>query len=172
MDIEKLEKKEEGLNEEQKTDMFNSIVMGKDVTEIIETSRGKFKVKYPRARDIQAIGRLQAYRLNGIPAESFDKSILVFIQEVATLDVLVLDGPAWYQNAKKENVNFSWLDIPSQAFIQEVYAKAYDFRLKVQELIESDGKERDSGMDSISDSKDNGGPGLFDDISSKSGSEG
>lgn len=172
MNLENIEQKEEGLNEEQRTDMFNSIVMGKDVTEIIKTSRGNFKVKYPRARDIQSIGRLQAYRLNGIPAESFDKTILVFIQEVATLDVLVIDGPAWYQNAKKENVNFSWLDIPSQAFIQEVYAKAYDFRLKVQELIESDGKERNSGVDSVPDSKDNDSPGLFDNISSESRTEG
>ena len=57
-----------------KADMFNSIVMGKDVTEIIKTSKGEFKVKYPRARDIQAIGRLQAYRLNGVSTECFDKN--------------------------------------------------------------------------------------------------
>ena len=37
MEMEKLEKKNEELNEDQKTDMFNSIVMGKDVTEIIKT---------------------------------------------------------------------------------------------------------------------------------------
>ena len=49
----------------------------------------------------------------------------------------------------------------------EVYAKAYEFRLKVQELIESDGKEGNPGMDSVSDTKDNGSPGLFDGISSK-----
>ena len=32
MEMEKLEKKNDELNEEQKADMFNSIVMGKDVT--------------------------------------------------------------------------------------------------------------------------------------------
>ena len=167
MELEKIEQKEEELNEEQKTSMFNSIVMGKDVTEKIETSRGAFKVKYPRARDIQQIGRLQALRLNGIPIDCFDKNVLALIQEIATLDVIVLEGPAWYENAKEENVNFSWLDIPSQAYIQEVYAKAYDFRLKVQKLIESDGKEGNTELDAVSDVENNGGPGLFDNVSSK-----
>ena len=167
MELETIEQKKEELNEEQKTSMFNSIVMGKDVTETIKTSRGDFKVKYPRARDIQAIGRLQAYRLNGIPVESFDKDVLAFIQEVATLDVIVLEGPSWFENAKKENVNFSWLDVPSQAYIQEVYAKAYNFRLKVQKLLESDSKEGNKGMDSVSDVENNGSPGLFDNVSSE-----
>ena len=167
MELETIEQKKEELNEEQKTSMFNSIVMGKDVTETIKTSRGDFKVKYPRARDIQAIGRLQAYRLNGIPVESFDKDVLAFIQEVATLDVIVLEGPSWIENAKTENVNFSWLDVPSQAYIQEVYAKAYNFRLKVQKLLESDSKEGNKGMDSVSDVENNGSPGLFDNVSSE-----
>ncbi len=167
MEMEKLEQKKEELNDEQKTNMFNSIVMGKDVTETIETSRGKFKVKYPRARDIQAIGRLQALRLNGIPIECFDKNVLALIQEIATLDVVVLEGPAWYENAKTENINFSWLDIPSQSYIQEVYAKAYQFRLKVQKLIESDSEEGNKGLDSVSNVEDNGSPGLFDGISSE-----
>lgn len=167
MELEKIENKKEELDAEQKVNMFNAIVMGKEVTETIKTSRGDFKVKYPRARDIQAIGRLQALRLNGIPVDCFDKNILAFIQEVATLDIVVLEGPAWYENAKKENINFSWLDIPSQAYIQEVYAQAYSFRLKVQKLIESDNNKGNKGMDSLSDIKDNDSPGLFDGISSE-----
>ena len=167
MNLEKTETKTETLNDEERTSMFNAIVMGKDVTEIIKTSRGDFKVKYPRARDIQQIGRLQALRLNGIPIECFDRNVLALIQEIATLDVVVLEGPSWYENAKKENVNFSWLEIPSQSYIQEVYAKAYEFRLKVQKLIESNGEEGNKGMDSVSDVEDNGSPGLFDGISSE-----
>ena len=167
MELEKIENNGEELNETQRTDLFNSIVMGKDVTEKIKTSRGEFKVKYPRARDIQQIGRLQAFRLNGVPAESFDKNVLAFIQEVATLDVLILEGPAWFENAKKENANFSWLDIPSQAYIMEVYAAAYSFRLKVQKLIENNNNEGDKGVDSVSNVEDNGSPGLFDGVRSE-----
>ena len=167
MELEKIEKNEKQLNESERVDMFNSIVMEKDVTETIKTSRGDFKIKYPRARDIQAIGRLQALRLNGIPFECFDRNAIALIQEIATLDVVVLEGPCWYENAKKENVNFSWADIPIQSYIQEVYAKAYEFRLKVQKLLESNSKEGNSEMDSVSDVEDNGSPGLFDNISSK-----
>ncbi|MCR5436125.1 MAG: hypothetical protein K6E97_03565 [Treponema sp.] len=167
MELEKIETKQKELDDAQKVNLFNSIVMGKEVTEIIKTSRGDFKVKFPRARDIQQIGRLQALRLNGISIECFDVNVLALIQEIATLDVVVLEGPPWYENAKKENMNFSWLDIPSQAYIQEVYALAYDFRLKVQKLIESDNKEGNTEMDSVSDVEDNGSPGLFDGISSK-----
>ena len=167
MELEKLEKQPEGLEEEKRIDMFNSIVMGKDVTETIKTSRGEFKVKFPRARDIQQIGRLQALRLNGIPIECFDRNVLALIQEVATLDVIVLEGPSWYENARKENMNFSWLDIPSQAFIQEVYALAYEFRLKVQKQLESNNKDGNSELAAVSDVKDNGSPGLFDKISSE-----
>lgn len=167
MELEKIEKTDVVLDETQKVNMFNSIVMGKDVTETIKTSRGDFKVKYPRARDIQQIGKLQAYRLGGISAESFDKSVLTFIQEVATLDVLVLDGPDWFNNAKKENENFSWLDIPSQSFIMEVYSKLYTFRLKVQKCIETNDTEGNKGVAAVSDVEDNGSPGLFDGISSE-----
>lgn len=167
MEIEILEKKQNELNEDQRVNMFNSIVMGKDVTETIKTSRGDFKVKYPRARDIQQIGRLQALRLNGIPFECFDRNALALIQEIATLDVVVLEGPSWYENAKNENVNFSWADIPIQSYIQEVYAKAYEFRLKVQKLLESNDKNGNSEVDSVSNTENNGGPGLFDGISSE-----
>ena len=167
MELEKLEKQPEGLAEEKRVDMFNSIVMGKDVTETIKTSRGEFKVKFPRARDIQQIGRLQALRLNGIPIECFDRNVLALIQEIATLDVVVLEGPSWYENAKKENMNFSWLDIPSQAFIQEVYAKAYEFRLEVQKQLESNSKDGNTEMAAVSDVENNGSSGLFDGISSK-----
>ena len=167
MEVEKLENKPETLNEKERVSMFNSIVMGKDVTEIIKTSRGDFKVKFPRARDIQQIGKLQALRLNGISIECFDRNVLALIQEIATLDVVVLEGPAWYENEKKENVNFSWLDIPSQAYIQEVYAKAYNFRLKVQKLLESNDEDGNKGLDSVSDVKDDGSPGLFDGLRSE-----
>ena len=166
MELEKIENKNPELNETKRIDLFNSIVLGKDVTETIKTSRGDFKIKFPRARDIQQIGRLQALRLNGISIECFDKNVLALIQEIATLDVVVLEGPSWYENAKKENLNFSWLDIPSQAFIQEVYAKAYEFRLKVQKLIESDGREGNPEMDSVSDVENNDSSGLFDGLNS------
>ena len=167
MTLEKIEKQEKELNEVEKTSMFNQLVMGKDVTETIQTSRGEFKIKYPRVADLQNIARLQAYRLNNIPAECFDTNARLVMLQVATLDIIVLSGPAWFENAKKENINFSWGSIPLQTFIQEVYAKAYEFRLKVQQLLESDTKRTNTEMDAMGNSANDDSAGLFDGISSE-----
>lgn len=169
MQIEKIEKNKEDLTAEQKTNLFNSIVMGKDVTEIIKTSRGDFKVKFPRMNDVQRIGRLQALRLNSIPAECFDPNVLALIQQIATLDVLVLEGPAWYENAKKESKgNFSWADIPLQSFVQEVYSATYGFRLKVQSLLTEDSEQGNNGMAAADNNKNDDSPGLFDGLTTES----
>lgn len=158
----------ESLNEEQKTNLFNSIVLGKDATEKIETSRGVFIVIFPRVKDLESISRITAMRLKGLPVESFDANSYSLIQQVAYLDVVVKSGPAWFENAKKEVQGFSFGDIPSQKFLREVYAKALKFQLDVQEMLEGETDEgRSSGKDSSSDSKTPDGTGLFDGLSGK-----
>ena len=154
------------LTSSQKEDLFNSIVRGKDAVETIETSRGNFTVKFPRMKDLEAIGRLVAYRLNGLPAQSFDQNTYSLIQQIATLDIIVVEGPAWFENAKKENPSgLSWGDMPSQAFIQEVYAKAYEFRFKLQKDLEPNKGKTDSRLDSEQDIATSSEPGLFEGIS-------
>lgn len=137
---------EEKLTEQETVNLFNSIVLGKDVTEVIKTSRGDFKVKYPRMKDLEAIGRKAAIKTNGIPVTSFDSATYNLIQQIAALDVLVLEGPAWFQNAKRTKANFGFGDIPDQDFIQEVYTSVYTFRYKVQEQIRQNQTRTDTGM--------------------------
>lgn len=167
MEVKELPKiKEKELTEEQKNDLFGNIIRGKDVTEKIETSRGIFEVKFPRMRDLETIGRVLARRMNGLSVDSMDPNIYNLMSEVATLDVVVVSGPAWYENAVKES-DFTWGNIPIQSFIQEVYAKAYEFRLKVQNLIESDKENGNIGMATdISDDAANQ-PGLFENMSGR-----
>lgn len=162
------ERKEEitdKLNEAQTVDLFHAIVMGKEITETIETSRGNFKIKYPRARDIEEIGRKTAWRLNGIPVRCFDANTYNLINYIATLDVIVMEGPDWYKLAKKNNSNFSWADMPDQDFILEVYAKAYSFRTEVQDKIKGNKDNSDSRLDASQDSGDSIKPGLFENMS-------
>lgn len=168
----KLEKRIEnesvGLTKDETNDLFKSIVMGQDATEWIDTSKGKFKIKFPRAKDLEAIGRTTAIRLNGIPAVCFDNEMYNFMQQIATLDVVVIDGPDWYKLAKKENPNFSWRDFPSDKFIQEVYAKAYKFRMEVQRKIDGDQEETDKGLDNVSTGDNDSKSGVFDGLSGES----
>lgn len=117
--------------------------------------------------DIHQIGRLQAIRLNGISVDCFDKNILGLIQEIATLDVLVLEGPAWFENARKENTNFSWADIPLQSFVQEVYALVSGFRVKVQDMLSGDKEKGDNAMAAVESPKSDDSNGLFDGLTTK-----
>lgn len=170
MKLEKIETKdiEKELTENQKNDLFGNIIRGKDVTETIKTSRGDFKVKFPRTKDLEAIGRVLAYRLNGLSVQSMDPSVYNLMQQIATLDVIIISGPAWYENAKKEGSFVSWGDIPIQSFIQEVYALAYSFREEVQNELEQDKKDSDSKVVPVNSDNVPDSTGLFEGMSSKS----
>lgn len=165
MEIKDLPKtKEKELTEEQKNDLFGNIIRGKDVTEKIETSRGIFEVKFPRMKDLETIGRVLARRMNGLSVESMDPNIYNLMSEIATLDVIVVSGPSWYENAIKES-DFSWGNIPVQSFIQEVYAKAYEFRLKVSQMLESSETNGDKPVAASVNNDDANKPGLFEGLS-------
>lgn len=165
MNLEKLEeKKEPELNQKETNDLFKKIVLGQDVTDVIKTSRGDFKIKFPRARDLENIGRVLASRLRGIPVSCFDVNSYNLMLWVATLDCLVLEGPDWFKLAQK-NQNFSWRDIPSAAYIQEVYERVMVFREEVQKKVESNPNNENIGMADIGSSDDTSEPGLFDGLS-------
>jgi hypothetical protein len=130
-------KKVEELTEEQRDDYFTKMVMGKDVTEDIETSRGKFTVKYPKPKDMIAISKIAAYRRGYKPVEAFDVDGENDNIVTATLDIVVVAGPEWYENAKKMNKFFSFVEVPSRKFLMEFYGKVYSFRERVEERLEA-----------------------------------
>ena len=117
---------------------FYAMLNGETVTDTIKTSRGEFTAKFPQQKDVISIGRIAAYMRSGIPAANFDAASDYEIQKVATLDVMITSGPPWFENARKKNKNFSWRDVPDARFVDEVYAKALQFRQGVQEDIEGD----------------------------------
>jgi hypothetical protein len=126
----------EKLTEEKKDDLFTDMIMGKDVTDEVETGRGKFEIKYPRAADIVKIGNLMAFRRNYKPIESFDAETEMVNVMASTLDVVVVSGPPWYEEAKKTNPKFTFLEAPSREFLAELYSKAYSFRGEVEQRLD------------------------------------
>jgi hypothetical protein len=120
------------MTEEDRDDLFTRLVLGKDVEEEIETSQGTFIVKFPKPKDLLAAGKLAAFRRNYRPAEGFDANTEMDNMMASTLDVIVVSGPQWYEHAKKKVPNFSFLEVPSRAFIAELYGKAYSFRSEVE----------------------------------------
>ena len=125
----------EKLTEEQRDDLFTKLIMGKDVTEAVKTSKGIFTIKYPKSKDLIAIGRIAAMRRNYKPIEGFDAEMEMVNAMASTLDVIVVSGPKWFEDAKKANLNFSFLEVPSRGFLAELYGKAYSFREEVEQRL-------------------------------------
>jgi hypothetical protein len=124
----------ETLPKEKTGDLFFAMLNGKTVQDTISTSRGDFVVKFPKQKDVLTIARMAAYLRSGIPAGNFDGSGEYEIQKIATLDVMVDSGPAWFDKARKGK-DFSWRNVPDASFVDEVYAKALSFRQKIQEQL-------------------------------------
>lgn len=135
----------EVFDDEKQEDIFYSLLNGKTVKETIETSRGKFVVKYPKQKDLMYIDRRIAAMRGGLPASSFDDMANFAMQKVAYLDVVVESGEPWFNNVKEKNKSFSWGDMPDTDFIDEVYVKAWSFRLKVQSNFKRNEGTSDKG---------------------------
>ena len=154
---------QEVFDEAKQEDIFYSLLNGKTVKETIETSRGKFVVKFPKQKDLLAIDRRVAYMRGGIPAMNFDEAANFALQKVAYLDVVIESGEAWFNNLKK-NKNFTWGDMPDVNFIDEVYVKAWSFRNQVQALFTENAADTDRAAAEQADVSETVGDGLFSDV--------
>jgi hypothetical protein len=140
VDVIDTDAKVEKLTEQEQDDLFTKLILGKDVTEVVDTSRGRFEMKFPKPKDILSIGRLAASRRNYKPSGAFDGESEMFNVMASTLDVVVINGPDWFESARITNKNFSFLEVPSREFIFELYGKASSFRVEVEECFVQDKK--------------------------------
>jgi len=159
----------EKLTEEQKDDLFTKLITGKDVTEEIETSKGKFVVKYSKTADLLAIGKIAAYRRNYRPPECFDTETEMINMMASTLDIVVVSGPKWFEDVKTVNKNFSFLEVPSRAFLSELYGKAYSFREEVELRLDPPQGSGDKPVSAKESDDDTVGSGAFEALSGESG---
>lgn len=167
MEITEEIKQAEVFDDEKQEDVFYALLNGKTVKETIETSRGKFVVKFPKQKDLMFIDRKIAAMRGGLPASSFDDMANFSMQKVAYLDVIIESGENWFNNIKEKNKSFSWGDMPDTDFIDEVYVKAWSFRLKVQSNFRGNEEKTDKGTvveENISETVDNG---LFSGVAGK-----
>jgi hypothetical protein len=159
----------EKLTGEQRDDLFTKLITGKDVTETVETSRGKFVVKYPIARDLILIGKIAAYRRGGKPPEMFDAESEGINRMVSTLDVIVVSGPKWFEDAKAKDKNFSFEEVPSRVFLDELYGKAHSFRVEVEQRLNPPEGSADKPVPSKTGDDDAVDGGAFGGLSGESG---
>ena len=155
------------LDDVEQEDLFFKLLNGNTVTEQIETSRGVFTVKFPKQKDLMLVDRRIAAMRGGVPASSFDDTANFTMQKIAYLDVVVVDGDGWFKKIKEKNNSFSWGDMPDVNFVDEVYVKAWSFRLKVQNYFVGNEEEGDTGSTIGQDVSDSVDDGLFSGVTSK-----
>ena len=167
--VDKIEARDrvEKLTEERRDDLFTQLITGKDATEEVETSRGRFTVKFPKAADILAIGKIAAFRRGYRPPESFDAESEMVNAMASTLDVVVVKGPKWFEGAKEANPNFTFLDAPSREFLAELYGKAHSFREKIERRLGEEKGPDDRGVPAEAGADDAVDGGAFGDLSSE-----
>ncbi|MCL1955249.1 MAG: hypothetical protein FWF68_04365 [Spirochaetes bacterium] len=134
-----LEEKDEKID-----NLFFLMMNGKSVTANIKTSRGDFKVNYPKQKGVISIGCLAALMRGGMPPSAIDASAEYEIQKCAALDVIIVSGPEWFEDAKKDT-NFSWINMPDSRFADEVYAKVLSFCMAVREKLKGDTEQVSKG---------------------------
>ena len=159
----------EKLTGEQRDDLFTQLLMGKDVTETVDTSKGKFVVKYPKAADIILIGKIAAFRRGGKSPEMFDGESETVNMMTSTLDVIVVSGPKWYEDAKTRNKNFSFEEVPSRVFLGELYGKAHSFRAEIEQRLNPPEGSADKPVSATAGNDEAVGGGAFTGLSSEPG---
>jgi hypothetical protein len=155
----------EKLTEEQRDDIFTKLIKGQDVIETVETSRGEFVIKYPKAADLLTIGKIAAIRRDYKPIEGFDPESEMINMMASTLDVVVVSGPKWFDEVRKTKKSFSFLEVPSRVFLAELYGKAYSFREKVEQRLNQTEGSGDQRIPSETGDDDPVDGGAFGDLS-------
>ncbi|MGL4981268.1 MAG: hypothetical protein ACRC4W_00160 [Treponemataceae bacterium] len=126
---------EEEISIDEQDDIFYALLRGKNITETVKTSRGRFKIKFPIQKDLITINRLVASMRNGVPCTSFDVDANFMMYKIAFLNIVVIDGENWFVKLKKQYKNETWEEVPDTNFIDEIFVMAYSFRNEIESRI-------------------------------------
>jgi hypothetical protein len=119
----------------KEVDVMETLLSGKAIQKTVQTSRGRFTILYTTGRDRLRIDRYKAVRRWGIRADAFDEYAEYNNNVWSTLDVVVVDGPDWYKQAKEKNSRWSWEEVPDEELIVELFDMVRTFRAETTERI-------------------------------------
>jgi hypothetical protein len=134
-DIVDRDEKQEIENTIKDMDIMEILLSGKTIKKTLKTNRGDFICLYPTGRDRLRMDQIRAVRRRGISANTFDDIAELNNNVWSTLDVIIIDGPQWYRNAKKNNPGWSWEEGPDEELTLELYNQARSFRGDIAEKI-------------------------------------
>jgi hypothetical protein len=134
----------------KEVDVMETLLSGKAIQKPVMTSRGEFTILYPTGRDRLRIDRRRATRRGGIPADAFDEYAEYNNNVWSTLDIVVVDGPDWYNQAKGKNPRWSWEEVPDEELAVELFDAYRTFRGDITERIRASRMGKVSGESQLS----------------------
>jgi hypothetical protein len=106
---------EDDENTPEVNETLEKLLRGEEIFEYIDTRRGKFKIIYPRPRVLRHIQVLLAERFNGQNLNNIKDSTIRNYEVYATLDVVVVEGPKWWDKLESSE------DCPDDDLILALY---------------------------------------------------
>ncbi|MDR2417524.1 MAG: hypothetical protein LBD79_00535 [Treponema sp.] len=131
-------------------DVMEALLSGKAIQKSVQTSRGRFTILYTTGRDRLRIDRYKAIRRSGIRVDAFDEYAEYNNNVWSTLDIVVVDGPDWYKQAKEKNPRWSWEEVPDEELIVELFDMVKSFRAEITERIRGSGIGKAAGESELS----------------------
>ena len=116
-------------------DVFAALLEGKPVTTKLETPRGTFTMKFPDGKDKRLIRLMVIDEKAGRFDELFSWEDRKEIRDVAMLNVLVVDGPAWWKTKMQKR----WNGFPDASLMRDLLARGRLFRLQVERDVAASG---------------------------------
>lgn len=129
--MEKAELKKKTKNSQKMNELLEKLLKGEDIYETVATSRGTFRMKYPRPRVLRSIQILLAERFPNVDLNKLSVQTVRNYEVYATLDVIIVEAPDWW-----EKMNTSE-DCPDDELILELYRRYLRFYSKIQSRIQS-----------------------------------
>jgi hypothetical protein len=166
-DTQKREQAKAPPAEQGDADLFMLLLSGKAVTKVLKTARGDFKVKYPMGHERIKIDQLKAMRRGGVPANAFDITAFFNNEVYSTLDVVVIDGPDWWKEAKKNDERWTWEDCPDEDLIVDLYNQFRTFRDGIQTKIRESTSGKGARTAATTDSHASMDDGAFSGIANR-----
>lgn len=136
-----VEKKVENVNSQKVNETLDKLLSGKEITEIVETERGNFTMKYPLPVTLRQIEMLLASRFDGVDFSKLPNDIRNNSKVYATLDVVIVKAPTWWDNLESSEF------CPDDALIIQLYRRYLRFYTRVQTDISGVGGTPEESSD-------------------------
>lgn len=81
-------------------ELFEKLLNGEEITEIVKTKRGDFKIKYLDHSGTLEVARRKSKLLKDMDLSTLDNLSAFLIEEIAVCEVCIVDSPSWWKGAQ------------------------------------------------------------------------